>query len=350
MLLSNLRACRDTVSGLSRRSRTTRPIEVSANFSRLADPAFGALLKDYLYGQDQAIDDMALHMATEALTRQDHQPLRMEAQGTPGTGKSAYLELTAEYLDIPYIQIDCASLPDTYAASTQVFGVAGGLVGSDRVGRLEEAALSRRGAVVEISDLDHAPPGVRAQLADQFLQALDMGEAQTGTGRLFSCAKLIMAFTMNLPDGRDGTLRSGFGFTKEPTREQVKDRVRTELRRILSGAFLSRVGDPIIFDPLDRRAYLSIIRFHLEKAVHAAASRLGYTVTSVQVREDAASRVLASLQVDVVSTGARGLAEFARAKAAQSLLHFQAKHKNGFSGKLSVKPCETNQIIQIIEE
>ena len=141
--------------------------------------------------------------------------MRYCAEGTPATGKSESTVLLAEWLGIPYICIDAASMSSSHTAAAQLLGSGRGIVGSYQSGRLEQAAKHHAGAVIEVSDLDHAVPEVRAAMADLFLQILENGEAQSATGAMFSCANLIFVFTMNLPGGQDAKVHQGIGFQKQ---------------------------------------------------------------------------------------------------------------------------------------
>ena len=88
--------------------------------------------------------------------------------------------------------------------------------------------------MVEVRDLDHAPTHIRKNLAADFLQILEEGEAETGTGAIFSCANLIFAFTINLPDGQDEKLRRRLGFGEGPTQIEVKSDVIREVKSLFS--------------------------------------------------------------------------------------------------------------------
>jgi hypothetical protein len=310
----------ETLSGLSVKPRASRPAKVEESFTRLlTDPGLVDFFKDRLLGQDHALDELVARLRTEALTRPAHQPLRYCAQGTPATGKSESAVLLARRLEVPYVNIDAASIPDYYTAAAQLLGSGRGIVGSYQSGRLEQAAKHHAGAVVEVSDLDHARPSVRSALADLFLQVLETGEAQAANGALFSCANLIFAFTMNLPDGMDETVRKGIGFNSEVTREALTARVSLEIKRMLSSAFLSRVGAPILFDPITGPALAAIIERAIKSAIESAAIRLGLGVRDVIIAGGLGHAVISQRGPGSTSFGARALLERGRALAAQAL-------------------------------
>ena len=319
----------ETVGGISHRQRSERSQEVQERFSRaITDPTLLPFLKSRLLGQDRALEQLVARLTMECLTRPLHQPLRYCAQGTPGTGKSESAALLAERLGVPLVNIDAASIPDYYTAAAQLLGSARGIVGSYQSGRLEQAAKHHAGVVIEVSDLDHAAPSVRSALADLFLQVLEVGEATSSVGASFSCANVIFAFTMNLPNGMDELVRRSMGFAHSSTHKDVTAKVSDEIRDMLSSAFLSRVGTPILFEPLTGDALGQVVELAITTAVNAAAERMGHRIQGVEVREGTGVGLVASLEAGQVSFGARLLLEQGRTKAAEA---FMRLHRSGVS-------------------
>jgi hypothetical protein len=313
---------RETVSGLTIKPRAERPEHVQANLIKLTNPGLSPYLRRSLVGQDNALERLIKHLQKECLTRPAYQPLRWCAQGTPGTGKSFSAHSVAKYLGIPYVNVDAASMADMFTATSQLLGGGRGLVGSDRIGRLEEAAQSPNGALVEISDLDHATPSVRSGLAEIFLQVLETGEAQSGIGKMFSCAKLILSFTMNLPDGKDESVRTSLGFRSELSSEEVEDRVCDEIKQMVSSAFLSRIGEPILFAPLSDDSYSIIVGRTFEQALCSAADRMAYKVGKVELESAVPCHIVKAVRTSAHSFGARILMEKTRQFACQAFLEF----------------------------
>jgi ATP-dependent Clp protease ATP-binding subunit ClpA len=324
----------ETLAGLSPRPRVGRPPGVQDHFTRrLIDIGLPDFFKEYLLGQDDALEQVCLRLGSEVLTRPLHQPLRYCAEGTPATGKSESAVLLADWLGIPYINIDAASMPSSHTAASQLLGSGRGIVGSYQSGRLEQAAKHHAGAVIEVSDLDHAVSEVRSAMADLFLQILENGEAQSATGAMFSCANLIIAFTMNLPGGQDEKVHQGIGFQNKPDAREVRQRVVSELKTMLSGAFLSRIGTPILFTPLEGEALAAILSRALQKALMSAIKRLHLDFQEVLVGPETAQLVLASLESSVAAFGARTVLEHGRTLAARAILDLQ-RRCGDFTGKI----------------
>ena len=309
----------ETLGGLSARPRARRLPQVQEHYCKvLSDQDLLTGLRTHLLGQDRALGELFDRLRMEALTRPMEQPLRVCSQGTPATGKSESAVFVANALGIPYVNIDAASMPDFHTAASQLLGSGRGIVMSHMPGRLEQVAKHHAGCVVEISDLDHAVPHVRAPLADLFLQMLETGEAQSATGAMFSCANLILFFTMNLPGGADEEVRKGLGFGHGPSPQEVQDRVVREIKHLLSGAFLSRVGRPILFDPLDKNSLALILERAVMGAIKNAAQRKGLLHGDITRAADLGSGLLAGMGSNITSFGARAILEHGRSLAAEA--------------------------------
>lgn len=337
----------ETLAGLSPKPAAGRSPQVQERWTRrLTDPALLDYFRERLLAQDTALRRLADRLANEVLTRPGHQPVRYCALGTPATGKSESAALLARWLDVPLVNIDAASMSDLHTATGQLLGSGRGIVGSHQAGRLEQAAKHHAGVVLEVSDIDHAVPSVQACLADLFLQVLDTGEAQTSIGPRVSCANMVIAFTMNLPGGLDERIRQPLGFGPTPNRREVTQGVAAEMKSMLSGAFLSRIGTPIVFDPLDGPALLEIVGRAVQGAVRSAVERLGFGAATVAVAPGAAEAVLASFESKLVSFGARALLEHARDLTARAVLAWARSNPAGDSVNLTVAAAGGDLTVQ----
>jgi hypothetical protein len=343
---SNISEASETLGGLSPNPRVARKVEVQERFTgAMSDTGLLDYLKEHLWAQDKALEQLVTHLTKESLTRPTHQPLRYCAQGTPGTGKSESAVLLARKLDIPYVIIDAASMPDYHTAASQLLGSGRGIVMSHQPGRLEQCAKHHTGALVEVSDLDHAVPSVRAVLADLFLQLLETGEGQSATGGRFSCANLIFAFTMNLPGGMDEAVRKGIGFHNSPTRQDVSKRVVSEIKMMLSSAFVSRIGSPVLFEPLDGQALAAIVERAVKSAILSAATRLHVRIPEVVLEENLGAKVIASLEASITSFGARALLEHGRSLAANAFVELRQRNDSLEGETLLVSAPQNRKLV-----
>jgi hypothetical protein len=319
----------ETLSGLSHDPRSKRSAPVSEQYIKgFTEGKLLEFLRTRLLAQDRALTALVDRLQNESLMRPDHQPLCYCAQGTPATGKSQSARLIAEFLGIPYVNIDAASIPDFYTASAQLLGSGRGIVNSYQPGRLEQAAKHHKGILIEVSDLDHAKPQVRSSLADLFLQALENGEAQSATGEMFSVANCIFAFTINLPDGMDETIRKSIGFGEGPAEAQIMKDVIKAVKDLFSSAFISRIGTPILFDPLNGNDVTEILVRGIRASAELALQRLAVPVRIIEIESDVGIKVLDAMKTGTITFGARKLLEHARQLTSKAVISLtQSKGK-----------------------
>jgi len=286
------------------------------------DKDFENRLKTRILGQSCAVRGLVQRLRNEALCRPPEQPLRVLLEGSPATGKSESAKFIAEALGFEHMTVDCAGIPDYYTFSAQLLGSGRGIVMSHQPGRLEIAAR-KGGVVMEIADLDHAPPTVRAAIADLFLQCMETGLGQSSAGGNFNTCNIILAFTINLPGRRDEAAHNGFGYRASPDPDaEAEERVIREALSLFSPAFLSRVGTPILFKPLDGEALRGIVAAALAAALKAAAGNTGHAVPDVAVDNSAVDLIVSRSDRKIMSFGARMLLEQARSHAAEAYLEF----------------------------
>lgn len=316
-------ACRETFGGLSTTSRAQRHAWVQRAFlSRLTSPDLLPFLQERISGQDAALAQVAANLQRQVQTGSLCQPLRLGALGPSGTGKSETANLLAKWLDVPFVNLDAASMSDTHTAMAQTLGSGRGIVDSDQPGRLEQVAKLHNGCVLEISDLDHAVAGVGAALSDLFLQVLQTGFAQAAKGAMFDCTNVVLIFTLNLPDGKDERIFQPTGFAKAPSLESVRREAQRQLRKLFSAAFWGRVGEPVLFGPLPGDARETLLRRALERAAQTALERCGVKGVTVRTASGCAREILAGPGAPSNSFGARGLMELGEQRAAQAVLGY----------------------------
>ena len=308
-----------------------------------SDPLLNRLRAEIL-GQDRALEEVVQRLEAEVLTR-DTQPLRWCAVSTPGTGKSETCVLIARLLGVPYINIDASSMGDPYIAQTSLLGSGRGIVGSDKPGRLEEACKHHQGAVLEVSDVDHASPAVCHSITDTFLQAMETGHVQTSSGAMVYCGNLILAFTMNLPGEQAERMRTRFGFGNAPDREETVRNAQRAIQHMTSGAFLSRVGTPIVFDPISDNVLATIVNRAVRKGIDGAALHAGITIDRLVLDPAVGRNIVATMYSDVAKFGARALLEEARQKTAQAFLAwYREKNDPTKTCDLYVSACEAGNL------
>ena len=139
----------------------------------------------------------------------------------------------------------------------------------------------------------------------------------------------------------DETVQKGIGFQKNPARNVIEKNVITEMKKLLSGAFLSRIGTPVLFQSLDGDALGIILEKAMHQAIISAATRLGINIGGVKLADKLGNHVRRSLDVNIMSFGARALLERGRSMAANAFMEFQRKHSD-LEGQTLVLSADTD--------
>lgn len=308
-----LKSQKETFRGLNVAGKKQRSKFVQDSFiAGMQSGKFPEYVSKKLVGQDKALQKATQRLYTEFLSRPAYQPARMLLQGLPGVGKSEFSRCIADYFGIPHVSIDTASLQSHHEASSLLLGSGRGLVQSFMPGKIELVAGHHEGCVVEIADLDHATPSIRSFLADLFLHILETGTAQTAIGKTVSCSSLIMVFTINLPGGKDETVLRGLGFNSALSDHDILHRTLKEMKAMFSSAFISRVGNPVLFNPFSENENAAIMEMALQRSAETVLENIRLPATVVKVAPGTGRAVLNATNRPHNALGARGIYDLAR--------------------------------------
>jgi len=161
---------------------------------------------------------------------------------------------------------------------------------------------------------------------------------------MFSCANMVLAITMNLPGGMDEAVQKGIGFQKRPSRKTIQKEVIAEIKQLLSGAFLSRIGTPVFFKSLDGDALAVILEKAMRQAVLSAAKRFGINLKGVCLEKKLGQKIARALDVNIMSFGARTLLEQGRCLAADAFLKLQGTVSDLDGRTLILTATEDNRV------
>lgn len=337
---------KETFRGLNTGRKQFRDESIQQNFfNGMQAGKFPEFLKKNLVGQEEALEEATERLWTEFLTRPLNQPIRMILQGIPGVGKSEFSQCVADYFNIPQVSIDTASLQSHHEASSLLLGSGRGIVQSYMPGKLETMAKHHESCVVEVADLDHCEPGVRGFIADLFLHILQTGYAQTATGETISCANLIIIFTINLPGGKDESVLKGLGFNSEINSEEIKSRTLKEMKAMFSSAFVSRIGNPILFKPFCMDEKVAIMEIALEKSLHTSIQNLRAPIGEISIPSGIGNVFSSQIEMIDQGLGARGIYDLARKIVTELVSENFDKIKNSSTDVLKLSLNKSNQII-----
>jgi len=220
--------------------------------------------------------------------------------GPTGVGKTELAKALAEFLfddERRLITVDMSEYKERYSIS-RLLGAPPGYVGHDRDGQLSGPLRDHPHSVVLFDEVEKAHP----EVLDLLLQILDEGRLTDARGRRVPFNEAVVILTSNLgTSGRSpaGTQRFGFGVGSGgaegdgdagagagPDAERIMAAVRETLRPELLG----RIGEVVVFRPLDEAALRPIV----DKLLGRLRERLADQGISVLLSEDAYALLIRS--------------------------------------------------------
>ncbi|MBI4128461.1 MAG: AAA family ATPase, partial [Parcubacteria group bacterium] len=206
--------------------------------------------------------------------------------GATGVGKTELARTLAEFMfndEKAMIRLDMSEYMERHAVA-RLIGSPPGYVGYEEGGQLTEAVRRRPYSLVLFDEIEKAHP----EVFNVLLQILDDGRLTDSKGRLVNFKNAIVILTSNIGSHLIQEIaRLGF-ISGENARvekeEEIRDRIRNELRQYFKPEFLNRLDEIIIFNTLTTGDLERIVELELEKA----AKRL--TEKQVALRVEAAAK------------------------------------------------------------
>jgi ATP-dependent Clp protease ATP-binding subunit ClpB len=136
-----------------------------------------------------------------------------------------------------------------------------GYVGYEEGGQLTEAVRRKPYSVVLLDEIEKAHPDVFNIL----LQVLDDGRLTDNKGRTVNFKNTIIIMTSNIGSN---VIQENFEALTEDNKEKVLAKTKAEVYELLKKSirpeFLNRIDEVIMFEPLDRKQVLDIVRIQFE--------------------------------------------------------------------------------------
>jgi len=211
-------------------------------------------LKQHIFGQDDVIDKVSLHVRRAKMGISSHKrPLASFLfVGPSGTGKTEFASQLASYVfqdDNALIRLDMSEFVEGFSVSKLV-GSPAGYVGYKDTALLTDAVKNKPNCVVLFDEIEKAHKDVH----NLMLQILEHGELKDATGRSISFRNAIIVMTSNI--GAHKFTDESLGFNKADA--SVDEDVRKILRQELRPEMLNRLDEIAVFKPLSRKDLLSV--------------------------------------------------------------------------------------------
>ena len=224
-------------------------------------------LHQRVIGQDEAISVLAKTIRRQRAGLKD--PRRPSGSfifaGPTGVGKTELAKALAEFLfddQDALISLDMSEYSEKHTVS-RLFGAPPGFVGFEEGGQLTEKVRRKPFSVVLFDEIEKA----HNDIFNSLLQILEEGRLTDGQGRVVDFKNTVIIMTTNL--GTKDISGGPVGFVLEGSThgdyEQMRAKVREELKRNFKPEFLNRVDETIVFPQLSNDELLQIVDLFINR-------------------------------------------------------------------------------------
>jgi len=239
------------------------------------------VLKEYIIGQDEAIDKTVQAIKRNRLGIKDKKKPQgvMVYLGPSGAGKTELAKRVAEQLfgdSESLIRFDMSEYSEKFNVSRLV-GSPPGYVGYEQGGQLTEQVRRKPYSVVLFDEIEKA----HSEIYNLLLQLLDEGQLTDGMGRKVDFKNCLIIMTSNVGVKELSTMGKTVGFETQSTVASKSDRDRQIIEKALKKKFppefLNRIDETIVFNKLSEDNIHKIIHIEIDK-LKDRLSDMGYDI------------------------------------------------------------------------
>lgn len=210
-------------------------------------------LKDFIIGQDKAIECLCNDAKKLSLGYSNHKIKSYLFVGPTGVGKTKLAKLYAKYLvgESNFIRLDMSEYSDKTAIN-KIIGSAPGYVGYGDYNNVFDQIKSKPNAVILLDEIDKAS----SEVINLLYQILDEGKLTNSKNTTLNLKHNVIIMTSNL-----GFLDNVLGFEKE------KGEIINSLKESIPLPLINRVDNIISFDYLKESDMREIVKKKLDELV-----------------------------------------------------------------------------------
>jgi ATP-dependent Clp protease ATP-binding subunit ClpC len=240
------------------------------------------ILHKKVIGQQEAIEAVskAVRRARVGLKSPNRPVGSFIFLGPTGVGKTELSKALSEALfgdEESIIRVDMSEYMEKHSISKMI-GSPPGYVGFDDGGQLTEKIRRKPYSVILFDEIEKAHPDVFNLL----LQLLDEGRMTDSKGRTVDFKNTVIIMTSNV-GARSIKKQTTLGFVAggENEYENMRDKVKTELKKRFRPEFLNRIDEIIVFHQLNEG--------HIEKIVELMLKKLSERLETMEISIDISS-------------------------------------------------------------
>ena len=214
-----------------------------------------ATIKDRLYGQDTAVDEVLekIYVAKAGMKAHNKPVGNFLFLGPTGTGKTELCKLLSESLSMKLLRYDMSEYQEKHAMA-KLIGAPPGYVGyedGNLGGGLLISEVERNPhSIILMDEIEKAHPDI----SNLLLQIMDEGFITGSNGKKADCRNSILILTSNLgaADGEQNAIGFGRSLTKEGTDDEAA-------KKFFKPEFRNRLDAVIKFTKLDKISMKKIV-------------------------------------------------------------------------------------------
>jgi ATP-dependent Clp protease ATP-binding subunit ClpA len=240
------------------------PVQAVSSDDKLALQTLDAELKRVIYGQHQAIDEVAsaIKLSRSGLRAVDKPIGNFLFTGPTGVGKTELARQLARVLKIQFLRFDMSEYMEKHTVS-RLIGAPPGYVGFEEGGLLIDAVRKSPHSVLLLDEIEKAHPDLFAIL----LQVMDHATLTDTHGRKADFRHVILIMTTNAGARDLSGRRMGFG---DPGAGGKSTGI---LEKMFSPEFRNRLDATVHFNPLGRREIELVVDKHVDELRALVADR-----------------------------------------------------------------------------
>jgi ATP-dependent Clp protease ATP-binding subunit ClpA len=240
------------------------PVQAVSSDDKVALRNLDAELKAVIYGQDQAIDEVAsaIKLSRSGLRAADKPIANFLFAGPTGVGKTELAKQLARVLKVEFLRFDMSEYMEKHAVS-RLIGAPPGYVGYEEGGLLIDAVRKSPHAVLLLDEIEKAHPDLFAIL----LQVMDHATLTDTHGRHADFRHVILIMTTNA-GARDLSGRK-MGFFESAQGSKATG----VLERVFAPEFRNRLDAIVHFNALGAAEIEKVVDKHLDELRQLVAGR-----------------------------------------------------------------------------